>query len=165
MANALEGTAAPKPTLREEANAPRIGRARFIGHTVGLVIIVALISLGLAAIGLRESYEFGAPPHAFTLPVLNRWAALVLSLLLCCGVADLMIRRRHDRNRSGIDCIIALALLEIGYVAFILHLTPVQPVAVPLGAVGVLLLYLLVMLAILPGSKAANRYGPPPRGD
>ena len=165
MANALEGTAPPKPTLREEANAPRIGRARFIGHTVGLVIIVALISFGLSAIGLHENYELGMPPQAFTLPVLNHWAALVLSLLLCCGVADLMIRRRHDRSRSGADCLILLALLEIGYVAFILHLIPIQPLMILLGVAGLVLLYLLVMLAILPGSKGANRYGPPPRGD
>ena len=85
--------------------------------------------------------------------------------LLCCGAADLMIRRRHDRNRSGVDCLILLALLEIGYVAFILHLIPIQPLMILLGVAGLVLLYLLVMLAILPGSKGANRYGPPPRGD
>ena len=162
MANALEGTAPPKPTLREEANAPRIGRARLIGHTVGLVIIMALISVGLSAIGLKESYQLGAPQPV---QLLNHWAALVLSLLLCCALADLMIRRRHDRGRSGIDCLIGLALLEIGYVAFIFHLTPTAITMGLLGIAGLVLLYLVVMLAILPGSKGANRYGAPPRGD
>jgi len=129
MANALEGAAPPKPTLRDEANASRIGRARLIGHTIGLVIIVALVSLGLSAIGLTESYPIGERP----VPLLNHWAALILSLLLCCALADLMIRRRHDRNRSGIDCLIGLALLEIGYIAFIFHLVPAASMIAPLG--------------------------------
>jgi uncharacterized membrane protein YhaH (DUF805 family) len=161
MANALEGTAPPKPSLREEANAPRIGRARFIGHTIGLVIIVGLISLGLSAIGLKEGYQIGDR----AVPLLNHWAALLLSLLLCAAMADLMIRRRHDRNRSGIDCLIGLALLEIGYIAFIFHLVSAASMIALLGVAGLVVLYLLVTLAILPGTKGSNRYGPPPRGE
>ena len=56
MTNALEGTEPAKPTLREQANAPRIGRARFIGHVVGYVLIIALI--GTPLVGLYTGFLF-----------------------------------------------------------------------------------------------------------
>lgn len=159
MTNALEGTEPPKPTLREQANAPRIGRARFIGHVVGYVLIIALIEIGLTLAGLKETRQMGAT----TVTVPNHWVSLAGSLVLLLALIDLAIRRRHDRGRSGIDAFVALLLLEAAYLSTVLG--PVVPIpAMAVAAVaGVSGLYLLVMLALLPGSRGDNRYGPPPR--
>lgn len=161
MTNALEGVEAPKPTWREQANAARIGRARFIGHTVGYVLIIGLIEIGLTFVGLKETRQMGAT--ALTVP--NHWVALAGSVVLLLALMDLAIRRRHDRGRSGADAFIALLLLEAAYLSTVLApVAPIPPVAVAAVA-GLCGLYLVVMLALLPGSKGDNRYGPSPRAD
>lgn len=159
MTNALEGTEVPKPTLREQANAARIGRARCIGHVVGYVLIIALIEIGLTFAGLKETRQMGAT--AVTVP--NHWVALAGSVVLLLALIDLAIRRRHDRGRSGVDAFVALLLLEAAYLGTVLGpVAPIPPMAVAAVA-GVCGLYLLVMLALLPGNRGDNRYGPPPR--
>ncbi len=162
MTDALEGTAPPKPTLRDEANAARIGRARFIGHAVGVALIVALVEIGLAAAGLRETRPAG--PATLTLP--DHWVVLAGSLVLLLALLDLAVRRRHDRGRRGIDAVIALLLLEAALVAGPFGLLPPSvPPAAASAVAGLAGLYLLLMLVLLPGNKGDNRYGPPPRHD
>ena len=102
MTNALEGVEAPKPTLRDEANATRIGRARFIGHAVGFTLIVLVIEIALTFAGLKETRQMGAEP--ITVP--HHWLALAGSIVLLLALLDLAIRRRHDRGRSGIDAFV-----------------------------------------------------------
>jgi len=159
MTDALEGTAPPKPSLRDEANAQRIGRAHFIGHAVGMTLIIAAIVIGLTFAGLKDMAGTGST----TLP--NHWVALVASLLWLLAMVDLATRRRHDRNRSGLDSLVLLLLLEAIYVAGLFGL--MRGAAALTGPVLAALigLYLLVVLAILPGSKGENRYGPALRAD
>lgn len=161
MTNALQGTEAPKPTLREEANATRIGRARFIGHAVGLILVVLVIEIALTFAGLKETRQMGA--NSVTVP--QHWLALAGSIVLLLGLLDLGIRRRHDRGRSGIDAFIALLLLEGAFLTTMLGPIPqVPPIAV--GAVaGVAGLYLLVVLMLLPSNRHINRYGARPKPD
>jgi len=161
MTNALEGVEAPKPTLRDEANATRIGRARFIGHAVGFTLIVLVIEIALTFAGLKETRQMGAEP--ITVP--HHWLALAGSIILLLALLDLAIRRRHDRGRSGIDAFVALVLLEAAFLTTVLGPIPrVPPIAV--GVVAALAgLYLVLVLAVLPGSRADNRYGTPPKPD
>ena len=72
MAHALQGAEAPKPTLRDEANAARIGRARFVGHAVGFTLIVLAIEIALTFAGLKETRPMGAT--SMTVP--HHWLAL-----------------------------------------------------------------------------------------
>lgn len=161
MTNALEGMAAPKPTLRDEANAARICRSRFIGHAVGFTLIVLAIEIALTFAGLKETRQMGAT--SMTVP--NHWLALAGSVVLLLALLDLAVRRRHDRGRSGIDVFIALLLLEAAYLTTVFGPLPqVPPIAV--GAVaGLAGLYLLVMVVLLPGNRGVNRYGAAPRPD
>lgn len=161
MTNALEGIEARKPTLREEANAARVGRARFIGHAVGYGLIVLVLEIALTFAGLKDTVQMGAT--SMTVP--HHWLVLAGSVVLLLALLDLAIRRRHDRGRSGIDAFIALLLLEGALLATMLGPIPsVPPVAVG-AAAGLAGLYLLVMLVLLPGSKSNNRYGAPPAAD
>jgi len=161
MAHALPGAEAPKPTLRDEANAARIGRARFVGHAVGFTLIVLAIEIALTFAGLKETRPMGAT--SMTVP--HHWLALAGSIVLLLALLDLAIRRRHDRGRSGVDAFVALVLLEAAFLTGVLGPIPqVPPIAV--GAVaGLAGLYLLVVLVILPSSRTINHYGAPPNPD
>lgn len=162
MAHALQGAEAPKPTLREEANAARIGRSRFIGHAVGFILIVLVIETALTLAGLKETRQIGA--QSITVP--NHWLALAGSVVLLLALMDLAIRRRHDRGRSGIDAFVALLLLEAAFLTTVMGSLPSQVPPIAVGGVAALAgLYLVVMLMILPGNKAINRYGARPKPD
>ena len=159
MTDALEGSAPTAPTFRDEANSARIGRARFIGHAIGYVLLVTIIEVGLTAAGLRQAQSAGA-----AIPLPNHWVALAGSALLLLALLDLAVRRRHDRNRSGIDAVVALLLLEAAAVVTVLGLLPASVPTMAVGGIAAVAgLYLLLMLALLPGHAGANRYGPPPR--
>jgi uncharacterized membrane protein YhaH (DUF805 family) len=159
MTDALEGPRVKPTTLREQANAPRIGRARFIGHAIGIVLLIAAVVAGLAIAGLREAQTINGQPAM--LP--NRWVAIVGSLLGFVCLVDLAVRRRHDRGQSGADCAALLVLLEliaIGGLSGVLGSVPRLAVS---GVAGLAGLYLLVALAVLPGTPGPNQYGPDPR--
>lgn len=161
MANALEGAAPAKPSLRQEANALRIGRARFIGHAIGVLLIVVAAEVALTLLGFRQTLQVG--PREMSLP--NAWVQLAGQAVLLLAVLDLGVRRRHDRGRSGVDCAVALIVLEGLAVASIFgRLRPLEAMAAT-GVAALLALYLLVVLALLPGNRRANRYGEPPRAD
>jgi uncharacterized membrane protein YhaH (DUF805 family) len=161
MTNALEGEAAAKPSLRQEANAQRIGRSRFIGHTVGVLLLVVVVAAALSFAGFRQTVQMG--PQAATLP--NVWVALGGLAVLLLALLDLGVRRRHDRNRSGVDCAVALMVLAGLAVAGLFgRLSRIEAMAAEAVA-AVLILYLVLMLALLPGNRGPNRYGAPPRPD
>lgn len=158
MTNALEGPRGKDVTLREQANSPRIGRARFIGNAVGILLLVALVVVGLAFVGLKE-----VPPAEAGAVMPNRWVSLAGSVLAFLCLVDLAVRRRHDRGENGADCVALLLLLELLVAASLLGLLASIPIAVVGAVAGVAGLYLLVVLAVLGGNRGANSYGPDPR--
>jgi uncharacterized membrane protein YhaH (DUF805 family) len=169
MSQALEGAPRPGPTLTEQANSRRIGRATFIGHSIGWLILFGLIGGALAYLGLgREvAYEavlgFADPPQQIRqlLPGFHPWATIGLAALGFIVWADLGVRRRHDRNRSGADVMLWLTVM---LAEVIVHSFDLAPLAVAYVDAALLLggLYLLVVLVFLPGQPGENRYGPRP---
>ncbi len=171
MSSALDGEPQRGTTLTEQANAQRLGRAMFIGHTAGWLVILAVIVAGLAYAGLTRPVSYEAvfavtPPLVlrFDYMGLHPYATLGLAVLGFLVWTDLTVRRRRDRNRSGTDAVIWQMLL---LASVIIHTFAEAPDIVGwLDAVLVLGgLYLFVVLAVLPGDRAGNRYGPPPRHD
>jgi len=160
MANALLGPEHTKPTLREEANAPRIGRSRFIGHGIGVALLLGAIGFGIRVLATAKI------PDPLLQVAIDRYSAVVAVTLFLLALLDLGIRRRHDRGRSGVDCVVALILLEgIAIGAIFGRIPPGIPLQATAGVAGLIGLYLILMLAILPGNKGDNRYGPSPRPD
>ena len=160
MANALLGPEETKPTLREEANAPRIRRSRFIGHAIGIAILLGAILVGVRMLVAR------AVPNPTVQATIDHYAAVVIATLFLLALLDLGIRRRHDRGRSGVDCVVALMLLEgIAIAASFERVPPGSPLLFAGGAAALLGLYLVLTLCILPGDKGDNRFGQSPRPD
>ena len=161
MTDALEGTAPRKPTLTEQANSARIGRGRFIGNIIGAALIVVVVEIGLALLGLRETRTFGAT----TVIMPNRWSVSGAGLIFLLISIDLAVRRRHDRGQSGGDCVALFVLGEligIGSLFGLLDSIPPLVLAVVYTAAN---LYTFVVLAVLPGDRGPNAYGPPPLKD
>jgi uncharacterized membrane protein YhaH (DUF805 family) len=167
MTDALEGPRARRVTLREQANAHRVGRARFIGNTVGILLLVILIEVGLTFAGLKQSIVLNRGTlglrRDLILVLPDFWAAIAGSVLLLLGLVDLAVRRRHDRGQSGADAAAILVLLELIGAGYASGLLIGAPLTVTLPIIGIAVLYLLVALTVLPGDKGANRYGPNPR--
>src|SRR5689334_18385492 len=84
MSQALEGTPHRGQTLTEQANGQRIGRSMFIGHTVGWLVIVGIVTAGFVMLGFVSPGRYYAvfavtePPTVIDLPVmgLTPWATL-----------------------------------------------------------------------------------------
>ena len=103
------------------------------------------------------------------------WVSLVLFIIFLYPSAAICIKRRHDRNNSGLDVWIYLALgvvtqlvsaLGIGMTTMDVSGTAIPmpgPIVIGLGAiVGIYGLYLLVVLGFLKGTVGANQYGADP---
>lgn len=159
MTDALEGPRGRETSLREQANSPRIGRARFIGNAIGIVLLILLIEVGLTFAGLKEAAPSGAT--GAILP--SRWVSLAGSVLAFLCLVDLAVRRRHDRGESGADCVALLLLLELIFAASQFGLLASIPLAVTAAIAGLAGLYLLVVLAALRGNTGPNTYGQDPR--
>jgi uncharacterized membrane protein YhaH (DUF805 family) len=170
MSQALEGTPQRGTTLTEQANGRRIGRAMFIGHSVGYLVILAAVAIGLASAGFTAPGRYHAifavtsPPTVLDLPLmgLTPWVTLGIMVLGMLIWTDLTVRRRHDRGRSGVDAMIFQILL---LASVIIHSFADAPDIVGwLDAVLVLFsLYLFVVLVLLPGNRGENAYGSDPR--
>ena len=161
MTEALEGTQPDRPTFRDEANATRIGRARLIGHFIGIALLVGAIAVGLGLARFGEAHQVGKA----TVILPNSWVMLGASVVLVLALLDLGVRRRHDRGRRGLDVVLALLVLETAAAMALFGLFPELP-RLALGVAAALAgLYLVVTLMLLPGARVINRYGPPPAGD
>jgi uncharacterized membrane protein YhaH (DUF805 family) len=95
---------------------------------------------------------------------LHPYAVMGLSVLSMIVWTDLTVRRRHDRNRSGVDAVIWQILL---LASVIIHTFADAPDIV--GWLDALLVvygfYLFVVLVLLPGTRGENQYGPVPNPD
>jgi uncharacterized membrane protein YhaH (DUF805 family) len=99
------------------------------------------------------------------------FSGFVWSLALLTGVAALLVKRLHDRGKSGFRAALfylpaAFAALDYFGASGLPMLADVMTwtswMAWLAGASG---LWFLVSLGLWPGQKGANKYGPDPRGD
>ena len=105
------------------------------------------------------------------------WVGLVMFLIFAYPSAAISIKRRHDRNNSGLDVWIYLGLAAIVQLITALGIgmsvadfagTPI-PVPGPLLTtlsiiLGIFGIYLIVVLGFLKGTPGPNNYGPDPLG-
>lgn len=104
------------------------------------------------------------------------WISIVLFLVFLYPGAALAIKRRHDRNSSGLDVWIyyGLSLITLVLTALGVGMTPTDfgngvvmnmpgPIITGLNLImGVYAIYLLVVLGFLKGTAGPNNYGPDP---
>jgi uncharacterized membrane protein YhaH (DUF805 family) len=148
----------------------RIGRADFWKGSIG--IFVGYLVLGGLAIALGFSTEQNftqtiavegeeAQQIVGTQWQVNPWATFLITLIMMVPFTFLAVKRRHDRNFSGVDIygFVALQLL-IGLLA------AVGFNGAPLVALSVVSLVwsicLLILLGFLRGTVGGNDFGPDP---
>lgn len=170
----------------------RIGRQTWwIGVIILIVINIVISFLILPLIGLNMMPNFAAlmadPNNVDSAAISNSitgtmrtagWIGLVMSLIFAYPYAALGVKRRHDKDASGIDVWIFIALLLLNNLVQALGLfmgtVEVQPgLAIPTPALPATILnliifvyaiYLLVVLGFLRGTPGPNQYGPDPLG-
>lgn len=105
----------------------------------------------------------------------GNWISLVLFVVFLYPSAAICIKRRHDRNGSGIDVWIYMALIFVTLLVQALGIgttivdvggmqlpVPGPVVSTLLIVVGLLGLYLFIVMGFLKGTTGANTYGPDP---
>lgn len=117
----------------------RIGRSAFIAAAAALLAVRA---------GLDLAFVYGLPV----------WPLVILVLLTGFSAMCVLSLRLHDRGRSGWWSWLILALFSLAW-----PLT--RGVAIDAFNVtsSVLLVFAFIDLALMPGQKGLNRYGPPPK--
>ena len=148
-----------------------------------VVIVISLVILPLIGLGLMPA-----------IPAINAnttagdvagiigasrakagWVSLVLFIIVLYPSATIAIKRRHDRNNSGLDVWIYFGLtvivqlinaLGIGMSTMDVGGTTIPvpgPIISGLGIIlGIYAIYLLVVLGFLKGTAGPNNYGPDP---
>jgi uncharacterized membrane protein YhaH (DUF805 family) len=166
----------------------RLNRAPFWGFSLLLSLVIALIqSVVFFAVAGPVMDEFSKRLSGGTTPSLSDlmaifptagpqllWLSLALQILFIIPAAALCVKRRHDRNSSGIDIWIFFGLsLAVGTLPGLLGIgyrtVEVQGIAFPtpepwLQAAQVVMaifsIYLFIVLAFLKGTIGPNNYGP-----
>ena len=161
----------------------RLNRQPFWISAIILAVISIVISfLLLPVIGLSMMPNIAPGTSSAdviaALPDMMRksgWVSLVMFLIFLYPVASISIKRRHDRNNSGLDVWIYYALaiinLLLNALGFGLTTTNVQGIDIPTPGpismvLGIILavygIYLLVVCGFLKGTTGPNSYGPDP---
>jgi uncharacterized membrane protein YhaH (DUF805 family) len=161
----------------------RIGRKQFwIGAVIlavaGIILNIIVSTLFGAGIANQLAVADGTVSANDIMGLVTRsaWANLVCFLILVYPAAAMMIKRRHDRDNSGMDVWIYLGLtvllllfqaFGIGYEMTdlgngVLFPAPAAWFSVVSALVGIFALYLLVVLGFLKGTEAANNFGSDP---
>jgi uncharacterized membrane protein YhaH (DUF805 family) len=167
----------------------RLNRAPFWGFSLLLILAVLLIQgvvmssvlgpvlaeiAGKASGGSTPSYDDVMAIFTTVGPRAG-WVSIALQVAFSYPTAALCVKRRHDRNSSGIDVLIYLALgLAVSIVGLLgmgYTVTQIEGVTLPmpqpwLQAVSAILaifgIYLFIVLAFLKGTIGPNNYGPDP---
>lgn len=151
----------------------RINRQRFwlgllLVAVLNIVLSVLLMNLGFGNSQTQSgSVEVdGQLQQQFmrTVFVLAPLPSLLLSLLSAVPMTILAIKRRRDRNVSGIDVVVFTALAIVTQLLVLAGQGGTLLTGI-LGTVqGIWSLVLLVQLGFLSGTRGPNRYGPDPLG-
>lgn len=170
----------------------RINRQRWwIGVVILIVVNIVISFLILPLIGFSMMPNFAAlvqdPNNVDPAAIANAvagtartaaWVSLVIFVIFAYPSAVLGVKRRHDKDASGIDVWIffglnALLLLIQALGLFmtvtdfgngIVFPTPSLPLSILQILVGIYGIYLLVVLGFLKGTTGPNQYGPDPLG-
>lgn len=142
------------------------------------LLILPLVGLGgpnIAAITAAQSDPAQISALVTGAMQTSAWGSLVVFLIFAYPAYCVNVKRRHDRNNSGLDVLIYFVLtvvlllvqaLGLGYTV-----TEVQGIAIPMPSVlfsvigaivGIYGLYLLIVLGFLKGTPGTNNYGPDP---
>lgn len=148
-------------------------------------IVVSLLVLPVLGLSIMPNFNFDTSASAADIAAMvnaaqsrGAWIGLVLFLVFLYPSAAICIKRRHDRNSSGLDVWIyfgialvyqLLTALGIGMTTADMGNGVVIPVPGPISMVfglvlGIYAIYLLVVLGFLKGTAGANQYGPDPLG-
>lgn len=170
----------------------RIGRQSWwIGVVILIVINIIISFLILPLIGISMMPNFAAmmaDPNNVDAAAMSAavaatmrtagWVSLVIFLIFLYPSACLSVKRRHDKDNSGLDVWIyfgltALLLLVQALGLFMTNVevtpgltipTPALPFVILQIVVGIYGIYLLVVLGFLRGTAGPNQYGPDPLG-
>lgn len=145
----------------------RVGRGGFWG---GMILLLLLG--GAATFTALEVFFADNPVNAVREMMQNMGQKeLVIALLLLWPLSALIIKRLHDRNKSGIlaALIWAPAVIKIfegftgnGFVSNYLIGWGMDLLTAELAAVG---LWFFIELGFYGGTRGVNKYGPDPRDD
>jgi uncharacterized membrane protein YhaH (DUF805 family) len=145
-------------------------------------IVIALLILPLLGLSLMPNISVDGSANVADLQAAiiaaggrSAWIGLVLFLVFAYPSAAICIKRRHDRNNSGLDVWIYFGLAALTQVISALGIgagvMDVAGMTVPVPGpivstlsiiVGIYALYLLVVLGFLKGTAGPNTYGPDP---
>ncbi|HVX81727.1 MAG TPA: DUF805 domain-containing protein [Devosiaceae bacterium] len=164
----------------------RIGRKTWWLASIALAVVILIIEfLILPLIGLSPMANLaavaGGDAAAASAAITDSvhkgaWVGLIVYVVFGLPIVALGVKRRHDRDNSGMDFMIfyAIALLVnlagalgIGYTMMdVGNGITIPTPSLPLTGINVLLglfgLYLLVVLGFLKGTTGSNQYGPDP---
>lgn len=164
----------------------RISRKTFWIGAIVLAVINIVISLlilpliGLGGPNMAALMAAGSDPAqvsaiAMGAIQMSAWGSLVVLAIFAYPYYCLSVKRRHDKNNSGLDVLIYLGLSAVLVLVQALGLgmsmVDMQGVSLPmptglftaLGAiVGIFGIYLLVVLGFLKGTTGPNQYGADP---
>ncbi len=137
----------------------RIGRLAFIGHFLPVLLIPQLIGKGVL-LAIQEEYFL--PEFYWLLKPLGFFLVFLL-LASCVSLAAIATKRLHDLDQSGWPHL--QRMLLAGVVAGVFSVLSTTLALLPIVFLLGYPLFLIIMLAAVPGQTGANDYGPPPGKD
>jgi uncharacterized membrane protein YhaH (DUF805 family) len=164
----------------------RIGRKGWWLGTIVLAVVILIVEfviltpLGLGPTPNLAAIQGGdaAAASAAISDSIHRasWIGLIIYVIFGFPIVALGVKRRHDKDNSGMDVMIfyAVALiislvgaLGIGYTTMdagngVTFPAPSMPLTIINVLFGIYAIYLLVVLGFLKGTAGSNQYGPDP---
>jgi len=160
----------------------RIGRRTWWLASIAMGVVILIIEFAiLAPLGFSPMANLGAMQAGDAAALSDslhkaQWVSLIIYLVFGLPILALGVKRRHDRDNSGLDVMIFYGLylllalasaLGIGYTTIDMGNGVSLPApSMPLTVVNVLLgiygIYLLVVMGFLKGTTGPNQYGADP---
>lgn len=147
----------------------RIGRKTWWLWSIALGVVVFIVSwiidtvLGVNLVAIDPTQSPAAVAAAANgIVQKSAWVSLAMLIIFGLPFLALMVKRRHDKDNSGLDVKIFYGLELLMLLVQGLGLG-FGPVGMAFSAVvGIYGIYLLVVLGFLKGTTGSNQYGPDP---